>query len=215
MKSLSEVYDGMAKAYGSQRWYADIGPFAMILGAVLIQNTTSEHVSQALHNFGDHLDAAYIAQCDDEELVRAIYPAGFYNQKKDRVREISKWFLKYNCDLAQIREKDPQKLRQELLSINGIGKETADTILLYALDFPFFIIDSYTKRIFERLGYPLGNEYDKIRLWVQENLPLDIVVYKEYHALLVEHAKQRCKKKPVCRGCAFYYSCKYREEHQP
>lgn len=98
-------------------------------------------------------------------------------------------------------------MRQELLEVKGVGRETADSILTYALDKPFFIVDAYTKRILSRLGYELPTTYDQIRLQIEESVPKDLYLYNEFHALIVEHAKQYCQKKPICEGCPLQTFC--------
>jgi endonuclease-3 related protein len=105
---------------------------------------------------------------------------------------------------------DGQFLRSELLAVKGVGCETADSILLYALNKPFFVVDTYTKRLFLRQGYAVPNTYEGLRSKIEENLPPDIYLYNEFHALIVEHAKRHCKKTPACEACPVEAVCKKR-----
>jgi endonuclease-3 related protein len=145
-------------------------------------------------------------------LKELIKPAGFYNIKAERLKSITKYIVdnyRTTDDLAKT-EKDIDSLRNELLAIKGIGKETADSILLYALDKPIFVVDAYTRRIFSRFGIMDKNmDYDEIRLIFENNILLNLNIYKEYHALIVELGKNYCKKKnPLCNECPLYLCCK-------
>ncbi|MEN6384569.1 MAG: endonuclease, partial [Phycisphaerales bacterium] len=129
-----------------------------------------------------------------------------------KLKTLTEWFSRYSYDVQQVMQVDGQILRGELLSVKGVGPETADSILLYALNKPFFVVDTYTKRILYRLGYDLPNTYDGLRLKIEEGIPHDIYLYGEFHALIVEHAKRHCKKNPSCEACSVESVCKKRIE---
>lgn len=169
--------------------------FEIICGALLTQNTSWIQVEKALFNL-KNLNALYpegVLSLDLEVLKEAIKPAGYYNQKAVRLKNLVHWFI-------ELKENIPT--REELLSLKGIGPETADSILLYAFKQPSFVIDSYTRRIVTNLRLVDEKaEYDEIKLLFEENLPRDFEVYQEYHALLVEHAKRYYQKKGKYAKC--------------
>ena len=207
MKGLPEVYKILLSAYGKRNWWPAQTAFEMMVGAILTQNTAWTNVEKAIANFGVSLSPQFIEAAAPEELVAIIRPSGYYNQKAIYLKALTAWFKKYNYDLGKARRIDGQVMRQELLGVKGVGRETADSILTYALDKPFFIVDAYTKRILSRLGYELPSTYDPIRLRIEESVPRDLDLYKEFHALIVEHAKQYCQKKPHCDSCPLEALC--------
>lgn len=163
--------------------------FEIVCGAMLTQNTSWQQVERALINLKriDSLSPEGIVALDYETLKEAIKPAGYYNQKALRLRILAEWFL-------ELKGRTPG--REELLSLKGVGPETADSILLYAFKQPSFVVDAYTRRIVSNLG--MADEkakYYEIKALFEENLPQDLVIYQEYHALLVEHAKRYYQKK--------------------
>lgn len=163
--------------------------FEIICGAVLTQNTNWKQVEKALLNLKQikALSPEEILFLPSEVLKEAIRPAGYYNQKATRLATLAGWFIEL---------KDRIPTREELLSLNGVGPETADSILLYAFKEPSFVVDAYTRRIVTNLGL-VGEKanYEEIKKLFEENLPRDFKIYQEYHALLVEHAKRYYKKK--------------------
>lgn len=142
-----------------------------------------------------------------EELGLLIRSSGYYNQKAVRLKALTAWYGKYAYDVEKVRQRDGEELRSELLALKGIGRETADSILVYALDKPYFVIDAYTKRIFGRLGYTVPKTYDELRLFIEQHIPRDLTIYQEYHALLVELAKRACLKVPSCAECPLESLC--------
>jgi len=163
--------------------------FEIICGALLTQNTSWQQVERALINLKqiDSRSPEAVLSLDPETLKEAIKPAGYYNQKAARLKILAEWFL-------ELKGKTPE--REELLSIKGVGPETADSILLYAFKQPSFVVDAYTRRVVSNLG--LADEkakYSEIKALFEENLPKDLATYQEYHALLVEHAKRYYQKK--------------------
>ncbi|MBW2974656.1 endonuclease [Candidatus Woesearchaeota archaeon] len=145
---------------------------------------------------GSPISIAKIKNIKKEKLAQLVRPAGYYNQKAERLKII-----------AEFLEKNKDPTREQLLNVKGIGHETADSILLYAYNKPFFVIDAYTKRIFERLGYK-EDDYDRWQQRFMKNLPKDTKIFNEYHALMVELGKNNCRKKPVCEGCPIKGMCK-------
>ena len=146
----------------------------------------------------------------EKKLAQLIRPAGFYNIKAKRLGNLIKYImLNYDGDLDKMFAKDLHTLRKELLSVNGVGKETADSILLYAGHKPIFVIDAYTKRIFSRIGMCKDKcEYDELQKIFHKSLPKSPRLFNEYHALIVELAKQNCTKKPSCKDCPINKLCK-------
>ncbi len=169
--------------------------FEICAGAILTQNTGWIGAEKALLNLKkiNALNPSVILKMDEWELKSAIRPAGYYNQKSSKLRKFSSFFLSLN-------KRTPS--REELLSVWGIGKETADSMLLYAFKKPTFVVDAYTKRIFANLGFmDETSSYDEIKDLFEKNLKPDLAVYQEYHALIVEHAKRHYSKKPYGINC--------------
>ncbi|MDD2212841.1 MAG: endonuclease III domain-containing protein [Clostridia bacterium] len=212
MEGLMRIYNLLLTAYGPRKWWPAQTAFEMMVGAILTQNTTWNNVNKAIANFEDKLVPEFIETVPLEELAEIIRPSGFYNQKANSLKALTEWFKKYAYDLQKVKKVDGEILREELLAVKGIGRETADSILTYALDKPFFIIDTYTRRILSRLGYELPKTYDQVRLKIEANIPKDLYIYNEFHALLVEHAKRYCKKKPLCAECPLYFTCEARRQ---
>ncbi|MDF2571309.1 MAG: pdg [Sporomusa sp.] len=210
MNGLHELFYTLLHAYKKRHWWPAKTPFEMMVGAILTQNTTWTNVEKAIANFGDRLSPAFIAQVNCDELAQIIRSSGYYNQKAIKLKALTEWYGKYEYTIEKAAQINGELLRTELLSVKGIGRETADSILLYALHKPFFVIDTYTKRILYRLGYDIPAAYDDLRLKIEENLPRDVYLYNEFHALIVEHAKQHCKKKPSCEGCPVEAICQKR-----
>lgn len=198
MEDLTQIYNVLLKVYGLRHWWPAKTPFEMMVGAILTQNTTWTNVEKAITNFGECLSPEFIASVPNEELAQIIRSSGYHNQKAIKLKGLTEWFEKYSYDVEKAIEIDGQSLRDELLSVKGVGRETADSILTYALNKPFFVVDTYTKRILYRLGYDLPKSYDDLRLRIEESIPKNLYVYNEFHALIVEHAKRYCKKSPAC-----------------
>ena len=176
------------------------------MGAVLAQNINWKNVEKALSRMIQKqlVEANQIDRCSQDLLEDTIRSAGFYRQKARRLKGIVQFILTYPGDFySQIR-------REELLSIKGIGPETADSILLYACDQPRFVVDAYTRRIFTRYGLLSETaSYPEVQRFFELQLPVDVALFKRFHALIVEHAKQACKKIPVCDECVLQAECSY------
>jgi len=210
MLSLVQLYQLLLDFYGYQGWWpVDEGYHAtkgtdprdeIIIGAVLTQNTAWRNVEKALENlkrYGE-LSLEFIRQASAKELEELIKPSGFYRLKAQRLKHVAEFF-----NPTDVVEKVS---RERLLKVKGIGKETADAILLYAGGRLSFVIDTYTKRLFKRL-YGLDGSYEDLKSYVEENIPKDLIIYKEFHALIDEHAKAYCKSTPRCGGCFLKNFC--------
>lgn len=210
MKGLIQIYNLLLTAYGKRSWWPAKTDFEMMVGAILTQNTSWTNVEKAITNLGDNLSPEFIETVSNEELGEIIRPSGYYNQKAIRLKALTSWFKKYSYDIKNIEGIDGQVLRDKLLEIKGVGRETADSILTYALNIPFFIVDTYTKRILYRIGYDIPKNYDELRIKIEESIPKELYIYNEFHGLIVEHAKCYCKKSPNCDGCPLESICEKR-----
>lgn len=204
-----QVYDLLYRHYGPQHWWPADTPFEVMVGAVLTQNTAWSNVEQAITNLKQYhcLTPERIVSVRESTLASWLRPSGYFNIKAKRLRNFCRWYLQsggYN----ELNSLGTSRLRKGLLSINGVGPETADDILLYAFHRPVFVIDAYTRRIFNRLGLieeDVGYEY--LRSTFEENLPEEAALLNEYHALIVMHGKEVCRKRPLCLDCLFRAAC--------
>ena len=207
--NLQAVHDRLLEHYGPQGWWPADDAFEMMLGAILTQNTNWTNVERAIANLRDAglLDARSIADCDEVSLARAIRPSGYFNQKGKKLKTLADFYLAHGGEAGIDSLPDA---RRALLELHGIGPETADSILLYALRRPVFVIDAYTRRIFARLGAtPPDASYDALQHYFQSRLPRSAPLFNEYHALIVMHAKQHCRPRPACSGCPLQQECAY------
>lgn len=204
---IIRIYNKLYASFGPQHWWPAKTPFEMMTGAILTQNTAWTNVEKALANFSGRLSPQFIRDVKLEELAAIIRPSGFFNQKAPRLKRLAEWFLSYNCDTARLAAENGNVLRKQLLSLSGVGPETADSILLYAIHKPFFVVDAYTRRIFTRMGYNIPDEYENIRAMLERAIPHDEKLYGEFHALIVKLAKLYCKSIPVCTGCPLAKEC--------
>jgi endonuclease-3 related protein len=160
------------------------------------------------------LEPAALAVADDDELAEVVKPSGYYRQKADRLKTFSVWLMdEWEGDLDRMFATPVLTLREKLLDRKGIGPETADSILLYAGGKPVFVIDNYTKRIVGRVGLTRLHGYDELQQFFERNLPVDVNLYKEYHALLVALGKDYCvadHTKAACRNCPVGEDCENR-----
>jgi endonuclease-3 related protein len=211
MPELLAVYRKLRNHYGSRDWWPAETPFEVIIGAILTQNTNWNNVEKAIANLrqGDALTLDAIRQLNRETLEQLIRPSGFFRQKAERLQLFCHHIKEHhNNSLDHLFEQPLDRVRDELLKLKGIGPETADSILLYAGQFPSFVVDSYTNRLFQRLGLLTGKEkYAAVRTLFMENLPREISLYNEYHALIVLHCKEFCRKTPRCQGCPCTDTC--------
>jgi endonuclease-3 related protein len=199
------IYEILLKTFGPQRWWPAETPFEVMVGAVLTQNTNWKNVEAAIGNLkaAALLSPAPLNQASHAEVALCIRPAGYYNVKTQRLKALVKWFCeKFGGKVQEMSKLDTGALREELLSVRGIGPETADSILLYAVNKPVFVVDVYTYRIFARHGLvPDDADYIETQAYFESSLPHDAALFNEYHALIVRLGKEFCRKKPVCDSC--------------
>ena len=208
---IQNIFNRLLSCYGSQHWWPADTPFEVMVGAVLTQATAWTNVERAIARLkdADALSPAAIRELDTEELATLIYSSGFYNAKAQRLKALVKYLGDaYGDDIDAMRGEDGAKLRREFLAVKGIGEETADAILLYALGKPSFVIDAYTRRLFNRLGItPTSEAYSAYQRMFTDSLSQDTALFAEYHALIVQHGKEACRKTPVCEGCCLRDIC--------
>jgi endonuclease-3 related protein len=204
--TLTDVYNRLLERFGRQSWWPAETPLEVMVGAVLVQNTAWRNVEKAIKNLRDAgmLDARRLAAAHAEELAELIRPAGYYRVKTGRLQNLMRLVTeRYDGSVEKMFATDPSELRGELLTVTGIGRETADSILLYAGNLPFFVIDTYTHRVLARHGWiDFEADYDALQSHCTGQLPDDVETYNEMHALVVELGKTYChKKQPQCDGC--------------
>ena len=204
--SLREVYDRLFERFGPQRWWPGAaGPFEVMVGAVLAQNTAWTNVERAIDNLKaeDALSPRAIKRLSQPELEELVRPAGYFRVKARRLRNLVDWFFRrYRGSVEAMFATDVAALREELLGINGVGPETADSILLYAGKLPSFVVDAYTHRVWKRHGWIEPEaDYDALKAHFEERLEMDAVLYNEFHALIVRVGNEHCRKRPRCDGC--------------
>jgi endonuclease-3 related protein len=201
----------MLKRYETQRWWPGETRFEVMVGAVLTQATSWSNVEKAILALksADALSPASLRALNEQELAALIYSAGYYNAKARKLKALADFLReRFDDDLDEMAQEAPATLREELLGVHGIGEETADDILLYALGMPSFVVDSFTRRILFRLGLaPENGPYSTYQDLFTINLPPDPQLLGEYHALMVRHGGTICKKRPLCHGCCLLEIC--------
>ena len=202
---LTKIYQLLFDRFGPQHWWPGQTQFEIITGAILTQNTNWANVEKAIANLitADCLTPEKLYHLDVSQLAELIRPAGYYNIKTKRLKNFVNWlFENYDGKPANLETVDTDQLRAELLAIKGVGYETADSILLYAFERPVFVVDAYTARIaFRHQLIEPDTDYEQLRELFQSNLPEDVQLFNEYHALLVRIGKEFCKPKAKCPGC--------------
>lgn len=205
---LKQIYRLAHKHFGPQNWWPGETPFEVCLGAILTQNTAWSHVEKAINNIKEAglLDFERLYRTPDAKIAGLIRPAGYFNIKTKRLRHFLNAVHDRFGSFEALTELAPDKLRETLLSINGIGPETADSMVLYAFHQPSFVIDAYTKRILVR--HSLVDEeadYYQLKDLFESHLESEVPLFNEYHALLVMVGKNYClKSKPRCEHCPLY-----------
>lgn len=208
-RKLRSVYQSLFDCYGPQAWWPADSPFEVMVGAVLTQNTAWINVERAIANLinAQALDATRILELAESQLAEHLRPSGYFNIKARRLRNFCRWYLDVGAK-SQLATRETDALRQALLTVNGIGPETADDILLYAFERPVFVIDAYTRRLFRRLGVIEGAEdYETLRQGFESALGSDESLFNEYHALIVAHVKNVCRVRPRCAECVLRKRC--------
>ncbi len=203
--TLYDVFERLSRAYGPQHWWPGENPFEIMVGAVLTQNTAWTNVEKAIDNLRevDALAFEAIVAMKDEQLAELIRPAGYYRVKTGRLKNLLQFITeRYDGSLEIMFDGDVASLREGLLSVNGIGPETADSIILYAGNKLTFVVDTYTARIFKRHGWIEAEaDYHAIKDFFEYSLEDDVSLWNEYHALLVQVGKNHCRAKPKCNEC--------------
>lgn len=209
---FTTVYRKLYRQHGPQHWWPGETPFEVMVGAVLTQNTAWSNVEKAIANLraARRLDAAAILRTSPARLAKLLTPSGYFNVKARRLRSLCAWYVEQG-GFDALNRRDTPDLRAELLAQHGIGPETADDILLYAFERPVFVIDTYTRRLFGRLGLVAGDEkYEALRAGVERRLARSddrIALFNEFHALIVVHAKDICRPRPRCESCCLARTC--------
>ena len=211
---LKIIYDTLYRAYGPQSWWPADSPFEVMFGAILTQNTSWTNVEKAMASLREvcELTPEGILSLTQDCLEEAIRPSGYFRQKAARLRSYCRFLMdRYGGDLSGTGGYDTGELREELLSLNGIGPETADSILLYALQRPVFVVDAYTIRLFSRLGLCTEKaKYHEVQSLFMDHLEPNVQEFNEYHALIILHCKLMCKTKvPLCDECSLRDFCGY------
>ncbi len=208
---LSDIYERLLAAYGPQHWWPGDTPFEIIAGAILTQSASWRNAEKALANLkaAGALSPAGLRRPPEAEVARLIRPSGYYNAKARKLKAfVALLYERFDGDLERMLASPAGELRSALLTTHGIGPETADSVLLYAASRPVFVIDAYTRRIFSRLGLaPEGDTYDAWQRLFMDALPPDAEMFNEYHALIVRHGKDVCRKRPACADCALNDIC--------
>lgn len=196
--NLDQIYNILLTEFGHQNWWPADTPFEVVIGAILTQQTRWTNVEQAIINLKRDglLKPDPLAKADVKLIEELIHCCGFYRQKASRLINIAKYFTQNGIE--KVFSMPTDELRTKMLTLNGVGNETADSIVLYAANKPKFVIDAYTTRIMNCLG--INGNYTTLQEMFEKELPSDVSIYKEYHALIVEFAKTYCGKKR-CSEC--------------
>jgi len=202
---LLELYKRLYGAYGSMHWWPGDTPFEVMVGAILTQNTNWRNVEKAIQNLKEKgvLNPKGIHQLERKQLASLIKPSGYFRIKADRLKAFLNFLFKnYNGSIESMKKEKMETLRPKLLEVKGIGPETADSILLYGLREPVFVVDAYTNRILSRHGIVSERaSYEEIQTFCMDHLPHKQNLFNEYHALLVHLGKTLCKRVPRCGIC--------------
>ncbi len=201
--TLVLIYNKLYKSFGPQHWWPAKTKFEVMVGAILTQNTAWGNVEKAIASLRKEnlLSPQKLLRLPLRHMASLIKSCGYYNVKARRLKNFLK-FIKKKGGVAKLFKEDPFVLRRELLEVNGVGEETADSILLYAGNLPFFVVDAYTKRILYRHNLiDKKADYVHVQKLFMDNLKRDADLFNEYHALLVKAGKHYCKKKADCGNC--------------
>jgi endonuclease-3 related protein len=205
MRKLSEIYKKLYRAFGPQDWWPGETPFEVAVGAILTQNTNWGNVEKAIANLKREgkLSGDAVHRLSVERLASLIRPAGYFNVKARRLKHFIDFLIReYGGNIAKMKKEKTVVIREKLLGVNGIGPETADSIVLYALEKPVFVIDAYTKRVLSRHDIlDHASSYETFQQLFHCSIEKDVQVYNEYHALIVRVAKEFCRTRPLCAGC--------------
>ena len=212
-QKLLNIYHKLMARYGPQYWWPALGPFEIMVGAILTQSAAWGNVEKAIASLkiAKALSPEALRRLPLAEVATLIHPCGYYNAKAQKLKSLAHWLGEcYDDRFDTLFAGNTGHLRQQLLVIHGIGEETADSIILYAAHKPVFVIDAYTRRIISRIGLtPDGNSYAAYQALFMNNLPADVGLFNEYHALMVGLAKDVCRRRPLCQRCCLRNLCRY------
>jgi endonuclease-3 related protein len=219
---LIVLVEVLLQAYGPQNWWPGRdNPFEVIVGAILTQRTTWTNAAKAIEALrqAHRMTPEAIRKTEERDLANLIRPAGFNRAKTASLKAFCSLLQTDHAgDLTRFLELPLAKLRARLLSVRGIGDETADAILVYAAGKPSFVIDAYTRRLLKRLGWMAGGEsYRALQEAFTAALPSDVETFAEVHALIVHHGKTHCRAQPRCEPCPVAVMCEFpshREEDE-
>ncbi len=204
-EKINGIYERLFAAWGPQHWWPGETAFEMMVGAMLTQNTNWKNVEKAIANLKSRgaLSPEAILGLSPAELAETIRPAGYFNIKAKRLGNLVRFLVEeFDGDVERMKKLSASDLRERLLSVSGVGLETCDSILLYALRKPVFVVDAYTARVLQRHGIiDESADYEEIRETFESSLPEDAPLFNEYHALLVKVGKLHCRKIAKCDGC--------------
>jgi endonuclease III related protein len=211
VSTLRGVYDRLYRAHGPLGWWPAQSPLEVCIGAILVQNTGWAGAALAIDALRqrDLLVFERLTALSEDELAELIRPAGTFRVKARRLRALLDYVgRRFGGDVSAMSAQDAATLRAELLQVHGIGRETADCIVLYAAGLPVFVIDAYTRRVFSRLGLVRGDEpYDELQRFAMDRLPLETPLFNDFHAQIVEVGKRFCRARPRCAGCPLEAGC--------
>ena len=209
-KKLFDLYHQLQTEHGTLKWWPADTPFEVALGAILTQATAWRNVVKAIDNLkaADVFTPEQIHAISQDELEQLLRPSGYFRMKTKKVRAFVEHIVQRPMQV--MFKQDVPELREELLSIYGVGPETADSIILYAAEKPSFVVDTYTYRLLSRLGWVEGNyHYERLHALFMDNLPHEVELFNEYHALIVRHGARVCRKTPECQACGLQSVCDY------
>lgn len=209
---LGSLYSLLKRQFGFLDWWPGETADEIVIGAVLTQQASWRNVEMAISNLraGGLLSLDGLADADLGTIERCVRPSGFYRQKAKRLKELAAYVKKNHGSLDGLFEKSAAELRKELLELEGVGPETADSILLYAAGKPVFVIDAYTKRIMNRVyGTDPDIGYHELQSLITGGIPEDAELYNDFHAQFVELGKNFCRTKPMCGDCPVNRHCRY------
>jgi endonuclease III related protein len=210
-RTLLAIYRRLRQAHGHADWWPAETPFEVCLGSILTQNTAWANVEKALAELRRQglLSFKPLAALSAEQIAPLIRSAGYFNVKARRLKAFLDFLgREYGGHVEAMRAEEPDQLRRKLLAVHGVGRETADSIALYAAGRPLFVVDAYTRRIAARLGWIRGNEdYDDVQSWFMARLPRDAALFNDYHAQIVLLGKSVCRPRPRCGVCPLCSVC--------
>jgi len=204
-QKLLEMFQRLLSHFGPQNWWPADTPLEVMIGAILTQNTSWTNVEKAISNLKEKglISLERLLSLPAKDLAEIIRPAGYYNIKTKRLKNLLTFIAgQYDGDLVRFFNQETDVIREGLLSVNGVGHETADSIVLYAANRPLFVVDAYTHRIMSRHELaPEEATYHDIQSLFMDHLPEDVSLYNEFHALMVLTGKDYCRRNPLCRDC--------------